>query len=300
MPACREEMARHARLADELRLPSFQWYTPLWAAVDALLAGRFDEADELAARGRGAGGVRAGDRNAELFADMLLFTGQLERGEFDQVDLAFIEDKIANSPAGPAYAASYAWVLAGRGETDRARATLDARSRTRTRFDANWMSAQAECAEACVVLGDATHAAVVYERLAPYAGRPLTAGRAVTSYGASTATSAAWPRCSAAATTPRATRRDRAQPRARLHRVGRARAGRSRRSPCAHARRRDRAVAQRPRRTLQRRWRSSWRRCSSSRPRSPGSSTRCASTPCAARRARCRPSGSGRSTAAWR
>jgi len=183
MPACREEMARHARLADELRLPSFQWYTPLWAAVEALLAGRFDEAERLAAEAREQG-VRAGDGNAELFADMLLFTGQLERGEFDQVDVAFIEDKIANSPAGPAYAASYAWVLAARGETERARATLDHAIAHPHAFDANWMSAQAECADACIVLGDATHAAIVYDRLAPYAGRPATAGRAVTSYGA--------------------------------------------------------------------------------------------------------------------
>ena len=35
-----------------------------------------------------------------------------------------------------------------------------------------------------MALGDATHAAVVYDRLAPYAGRPATAGRAVASYGA--------------------------------------------------------------------------------------------------------------------
>ena len=51
-------------------------------------------------------------------------------------------------------------------------------------FDANWMSAQAECADACVLLGDPTHAAVFYDRLLPYAGRPATAGRAVASYGA--------------------------------------------------------------------------------------------------------------------
>ena len=51
MPACREEVARHARLADELRLPAFQWYTPLWAAVEALLAGRFEEAERLRRRG---------------------------------------------------------------------------------------------------------------------------------------------------------------------------------------------------------------------------------------------------------
>ena len=138
MPAFREEVARHARLADQLRLPSFQWYTPLWAAAEAMLAGRFDEADDLAAEAKEQG-VRAGDRNAELFADMLLFTGQLERDEFDQVDLAFIEDKIAHSPAGPAYASSYAWVLAGLGETERARATLDRAIAHPHAFDANWM-----------------------------------------------------------------------------------------------------------------------------------------------------------------
>ena len=183
MPACRDEMAHHARLADELRLPVFQWYTPLWAAIDALLAGRFAAAERLANEAREAG-VRAGDRNADLFADMLEFGGQIERGAFDEVDMGFIEDKIANSAAGPAYASSYAWMLAARGEAERARATLDAVIAHPHAFDANWLSAQAECAEACVALGDATHAAVVYDRLAPYAGRPATAGRAVASYGA--------------------------------------------------------------------------------------------------------------------
>ena len=78
MAACREEIARHTRLADELRLPTFQWYTPLWAAVDALHRGRFAEAESLAAQARTVG-LRAGDRNADLFTDMLEFVGQLER-----------------------------------------------------------------------------------------------------------------------------------------------------------------------------------------------------------------------------
>jgi hypothetical protein len=51
-------------------------------------------------------------------------------------------------------------------------------------FDANWLSLQVECAEASVLLDDPRHAHVLYERLAPYAGRPSTAGRAVCSYGA--------------------------------------------------------------------------------------------------------------------
>ena len=183
MPACREEMARHARLADELRLPTFQWYAPLWAAVDALLRGDFAEAERLTAEAREAG-VRAGDRNGDLFPDMLVFGAQIERGAFDKVDMAFLEDKIAHSAAGPAYASSYAWMLAARGESERARATLDDVLAHPHAFDANWLSAQAEAAEACILLGDAEHAADVYERLLPYAGRPATAGRAVTSYGA--------------------------------------------------------------------------------------------------------------------
>jgi tetratricopeptide (TPR) repeat protein len=183
MPACREEMARHARLADELRLPVFQWYAPLWEGVLATLAGRYEDAARLLEEAERAG-RRAGDANAELFPLMAGFLGQIQRREFAAVDLAFVEDKIANSPAGPAYRFSHAWTLAARGETERARDELDAAIADPTPFDANWLSAQAESAEACIELGDAAHAQVLYDRLAPYAGRPATAGRAATSYGA--------------------------------------------------------------------------------------------------------------------
>ena len=102
MPACREEIARHARMADELRLPSFQWYTPLWAATEAALDGRWAEAERLRLEAQEAG-ERAGDRNAGLFSAMVEQIMQAQRGEVEQTDFAFIEDKIANSAAGPAY-----------------------------------------------------------------------------------------------------------------------------------------------------------------------------------------------------
>ena len=183
MPACREEIARHSRLADELRLPSFQWYTPLWAAIEATLAGRFAEAERLTAAARD-GGVRAGDRNAELFPAMVDELAHLERLEFHRTDMAFLQDKVANSPAGPAYQSYVVWILAGRGRAEEARGQLDDWMRRELAFDANWLSAQAEAAEAIVLLGDPTHAQVVYDRLVPYAGRPATAGRAACSYGA--------------------------------------------------------------------------------------------------------------------
>ena len=115
---------------------------------------------------------------------MVEFVGQLERREFDEVDLAFIEDKIANSPAGPAYASSYAWVLAERGGPTRARATLDDRHRPPARVRRQLDVRPGRMRRG---LRDARRphaAAALYERLLPYAGRPATAGRAVVSYGA--------------------------------------------------------------------------------------------------------------------
>jgi tetratricopeptide (TPR) repeat protein len=115
---------------------------------------------------------------------MVRFCAQLEREAFDETDVGFIQNKIVNSPAGNAYRGSYAWVLAGLGETERAREELRVTMALPHAFDANWLSLQAECAEASVLIEDATHAATLYERLAPYAGRPATAGRAISSYGA--------------------------------------------------------------------------------------------------------------------
>ena len=144
MAAWREETARHARLAEELRLPAFEWYTPLWAAVEAMLAGRYEDAERLSAEAEEAG-MRAGDRNAGVFAGIVRFCSQLQREAFDEVDIAFVEDKIANSPAGIAYRGGYTWILAGLGETDRAREQLHTAmdsptrsTRTGSRSRPNW------------------------------------------------------------------------------------------------------------------------------------------------------------------
>jgi tetratricopeptide (TPR) repeat protein len=181
----REEVRRHGELATQLRMPSFTWYTPLWHAVEALNAGRWEEAAELRERARAEGG-RAGDDNAHLFAEMLIAAEALLRDDLAQLDRALIEDKIANSPAGMAWRASYAWELAATGRPDEAReqlAIVAADDYGALPFDANWPSALAESAVACVLLGDAEPAAVAYERLLPYADVTVTAGRAVITYG---------------------------------------------------------------------------------------------------------------------
>jgi hypothetical protein len=98
--------------------------------------------------------------------------------------MAFLLDKVANSPAGPAYRSYLVWNLAGTGHEKEAKQQLREWSAHELAFDANWLSAQAEVAEAIVLLEDPTYAQLVYDRLAPYAGRPATSGRAVMSYGA--------------------------------------------------------------------------------------------------------------------
>jgi hypothetical protein len=183
MVACRDEIARHTRLADELRLPSFQWYAALWAAREATLGGRFADAEHLIAAAR-TGGTRAGDPNAELFAAMVQEFANVQRLDFHHTDMTFLNDKVANSPAGPAYRSYLVWMLAGLDRFEEARRHLEDWMRSELAFDANWLSAQAEVAEALVLLNEPTHAQVLYDRLAPYAGRPATAGRAVGSYGA--------------------------------------------------------------------------------------------------------------------
>jgi tetratricopeptide (TPR) repeat protein len=182
----RAEAARHAALAERLRLPAYAWYTPLWRAVDVLHHGRYAEAAELREQARELG-RRAGDRNADLFADMLLFQDRFMRDDHGALPFGWIEEKIERSPAGNSYRSAYAWALAALGRADEARAQLDvvaADGFAALPFDANWLSAIAEAAEACMRLRDPSHAAALYERLLPYAGRPATAGRAIVSYGA--------------------------------------------------------------------------------------------------------------------
>ena len=201
MAAWREETARHARLAAELHLPSFEWYTPLWAAVDVMLAGRLEDAEALRLEAEAAG-LRAGDRNAVGSAAMVRFCEQLQREAWHEGDTEFVADKIANSPAGIAYRGGYSWILAGLGESDRAREEIHATMALTHAFDVScsaskpsWQrrassSATPRSQQRCTTGSRRTRA----DR-SPPAGPSAVTER-------STDRSAVWRRSSAAKTTP--------------------------------------------------------------------------------------------------
>ena len=177
----RVEVARHRELAARLRMPGYTWYTPLWAAVEAVHAGRWEEAAELRERAR-AEGVRAGDRNADLFAEMLRFSEIIMRGTWDAIDVDLLHEKLETSPAAMAWRCSYTWMLAATGR-DAASREQFAVALDGLPFDVNWPSGIGELAAACLELRDPELAAPLYERMLPYADVALTAGRAVSTFG---------------------------------------------------------------------------------------------------------------------
>ena len=168
-------------------MPSFTWYTPLWSAVEAVQRRPLGRgAPSCASRRARRAGARATD-NADLFAEMLSPPRRCCAASSTALDRDADrgQDRATRPPAWRG-AASYAWELAATGRPDEAReqlAIVTADDFAALPFDANWPSALAESAEACVLLGDAEPAAAAYERLLPYADVTVTAGRAVITYG---------------------------------------------------------------------------------------------------------------------
>ena len=159
MDECRTEMARHARMAEQLRLPSFRWYAPLWAATGACWPAASRRRSGCSPR-RGRRAHARGMATPSCSRPWSTSSGRSSGSSSTGATDAFLEEKIAGSPAGPAYEAYLIWVLAGLGRMDDARRRLGPWMRRGPAFDANWLSAQAEAAEAVALLGDRAHAAV--------------------------------------------------------------------------------------------------------------------------------------------
>jgi DNA-binding SARP family transcriptional activator len=181
--AAREEIERHERLADRLRLPAYQWWGPMWRSTLAIAAGRVAEAERLMAE-FAAIGARTADRNALLYAEIQRFVlAMMGVGEPPPVDSL---DRERDRPADYAYRAGYSWWLAREGESGGARdliAWIAADDWARLADDMNRLAALCEVAQAMTIVGDATHAAGAYERLAPYAGRNVVNARGAGGYG---------------------------------------------------------------------------------------------------------------------
>ncbi|WP_028067661.1 ATP-binding protein [Solirubrobacter soli] len=180
-----DELDAYAALAADVALPAFAWYVPMWRATLALLAGRLAEAAELARRGRDLGRA-AGDANADAFWREHQHARWLAGERYDAWDareVAYVEHRIQTSPAGHAFAAGLAFVLAARGLTADAQRTLTKVDLAAVPRDTNWISTMASAGEAAALLGDRERAAAVRTLLEPFAERMVVAARGCFHYG---------------------------------------------------------------------------------------------------------------------
>lgn len=167
-----------ARLARELRQPRYDWQVTVFRAMRALMRGRFADGDCLAQEALGIGRRGRGEVATVTFGAHAFVArwadGRL--GELEQGGEAF-----ADTYRDSAWPAAFAWLLTEIDERERAAARFDALSMDgfgRILRDANWLTAMACLAMACLHLRDAAAAEQLHELLLPYADGcvPILAG----------------------------------------------------------------------------------------------------------------------------
>jgi DNA-binding NarL/FixJ family response regulator len=172
------DLAAAEQTARELRQLHYQWQLPLARACRALLAGRFTQAEELAAQGL-AIGRRAGNQEVEVYYLGTLGSLRLMQGRFGETVERY-QDLAARYPALATLRAGLAAALAEAGRTEEARTEaerLAADNLAAVPRDLGWSLSLALLALACHQLDHTEHAAKVRQLLESYADRNITLAR---------------------------------------------------------------------------------------------------------------------------
>jgi tetratricopeptide (TPR) repeat protein len=178
MAALRRELDTYRRAAQELRQPHFLWHVPLFEAGQALLAGRFDDADRLAGEAL-ALGRRARDPVVEIYHPIVLIGLRWGQGRLPELEPTLAEF-VGRYPSNLGWRATLAVLLCEAGQPEEARAHFervaadDFAGLPRNHLFLYHVAALAIVAHA---LGDPARAASLYELLAPYADHNILPAR---------------------------------------------------------------------------------------------------------------------------
>jgi len=179
------ELARFRRLANELHLPWYRWYVGRFEAMQALLEGRFADAERFADEALAAA-QRVQHRDAILIYSTLLLTLRMLQGRIQELE-AGVQAFVANYPSVPIWQSVLAFVHTELGRYDQARAELARMALDDFRLlprDYLLLPAAAYLSEVCSCLDDRGRAAELYEVLEPYGDRCVVVGFGVASLGA--------------------------------------------------------------------------------------------------------------------
>jgi DNA-binding CsgD family transcriptional regulator len=168
------DLAAAEHTAERLRQLHHRWPLPLAHATRAMLAGRFAEAEELAAQGL-AIGRRAGDKGVGLRYTAVIAALRSLEGRFGET-VEMFQRLSARFPALLGYRVGLAGALIEAGRLDEAQVEVErlaAGDLAALPRDLGWSWNLAGLASICHHLGDTTRGAKVRELLEPYGERNM-------------------------------------------------------------------------------------------------------------------------------
>jgi predicted ATPase/DNA-binding CsgD family transcriptional regulator len=178
------EIEALSRVDQALRQPQYQFVTTGYRAMRSLLAGGFEEAEQLALQALMLG-RRAQVAHADGLFGIHMFTLRREQGrlrELEPVVRGFLQRHAATSTWRPGLALIYAEL----GLEREARAEFEHLAQERFTDiprDGRWLTCITYLVEVCAYLADPMRATTLYELLRPYSGRSIVFGDGVVCYG---------------------------------------------------------------------------------------------------------------------
>ena len=163
--------------AERLRQPLYLWNAAVWRAMMALLDGRLDQAEQLAG-GAVSSGVRSEGVTAPQYYAVQLLAVRREQDRMGELETP-LRELVVGNPSRAAWRAGLATLLNRTGRDEEAQAEFDALAVDefqRILPDGDWMAVMALSADLATRLGDAGHAAPLYELLAPFADTNVVIG----------------------------------------------------------------------------------------------------------------------------
>ncbi len=173
------------RMAHETQQPFYIYHIGVMQTGLLLLAGRFEEAEQLAAEALDSA-KRMGVENADGVFGMQMFTIRREQGRLQEL-APVIRYFVANHSAAATWRPGLALIYSDLGLEEEARTEFEhlaVNEFADIPQDVLWLTCMTYLTEVCAFLGDTDRATILYQYLLPYAGHSVVVGFAVDCYGA--------------------------------------------------------------------------------------------------------------------
>ncbi len=171
--------------AEQLRQPLYLWNAAVWEAMRALLDGRLDEAEPLAAAAASSG-IRSEGVTAPQYYAVQVLSLRREQARMGELEDP-VREALSTNPDRAAWRAGLALLLHETGRSEEARAEFELLARDRFEWiprDGDWMVVTALAADLAHSFDDEERAAILYELLEPFAATNVVIGIGAVCMGA--------------------------------------------------------------------------------------------------------------------